>query len=123
MAELSKEQKTKIRNICKKVVKEDLGKNASSIRILTSSIEDVEGGVAASVTVYFFTVASKPGSMSTDLVRYNMTFKSKAHGTDEEAFEALAALAENSGNYVFTKKKTEEDALYKNVYEFTCEEK
>ncbi len=123
MSELSKEQKSEIRDICKKVVKEDLGINSSSIRILSSGVEDVEGGVAASVTAYFFTVAASPTRLSTETVRYNMTFKSKAHGTDEEAFEAIKVLAGNYENYTFTKKKTKEDALYRNVYEFTCEEK
>lgn len=123
MSELSKEQKGEIRDICKKVVKEDLRRNASGIRILTSGIDDVEGGVAASITTYFFTVMATPGKMSTEAVRYNMTFKTKAHGSDDEAFDALKALAGDVKNYVFTKKKTEDDALYRNVYEFTCEEK
>lgn len=122
MAELSKEQKKEIRDICKKVVKEDLKRNASSIRILKSSIEDAEeGGFVASATTYFFTVVAE--GLKTEAVRYNMSFYTKPHETEEEAFEALKALAGDVGFYKFTKKKVDDDALYQNVYEFEAEEK
>jgi len=121
--DLTKEQGKELLAIFKNVLKNELKRNISSVRLLETIVFNEDNKQAIQVKAYFFSVGADIDRSRVACIRWNMSFTTKFYDTFDLAFDAMKTIISNKNNYNFIKDTTlDNTALYPNTYNLVFEE-
>lgn len=121
--DLTKDQGKELLAIFKNVLKNELKRNISSVRLLETIVFNEDNKQAIQVKAYFFSVGADIDRSSVACIRWNMNFTTKFYDTFDLAFDAMKTIISNKNNYNFIKDTTlDNTALYPNTYNLVFEE-